>query len=123
MNSPVEPASISDQFESMAELVVLNGWAERSKLEAARSDLIKTGKQAVLGDKRAMGHYLVERRVLTSDQVTELDAILQQQAHFPTYHLLKKIGAGGMGTVFLAKQAGTPDSGNQDHHCAFEGGP
>jgi eukaryotic-like serine/threonine-protein kinase len=107
MSSPVEPASLSDQFESMAELVTLNGWADRARLEAARADLIKTGRQTVLGDKRAMGRYLVENHVLTSDQVTELDAIVQQQASFSTYHLLKKLGAGGMGTVFLAKQAGT----------------
>jgi serine/threonine-protein kinase len=107
MSTPVEPASLSDQFESMAELVVLNGWSDRPRLESARSDLLKQGKQSVLGDKRAMGRFLVERHVLTSEQMTELDAILQQQANFPTYHLLKKLGAGGMGTVFLAKQAGT----------------
>jgi serine/threonine-protein kinase len=107
MSTPVEPAAMSDQFESMAELVVLNGWSDRPRLEAARSDLLKLGKQSVLGDKRAMGRFLVERHLLTSDQMTELDAILQQQANFPTYHLLKKLGAGGMGTVFLAKQAGT----------------
>jgi serine/threonine protein kinase len=107
MNNPVEPASLSDQFESMAELVTLNGWADRGRLEAARSELLKQNRQAVLGDKRAMGRFLVERHVLTSEQMTELDAILQQQANFPTYHLLKKLGAGGMGTVFLAKQAGT----------------
>lgn len=107
MSTPVEPATVSDQFESMAELVTLNGWADRSKLEAARAELIKGNKQAVLGDKRAMGRYLVERHLLTSEQMTELDVILQQQANLPTYHLLKKLGAGGMGTVFLAKQAGT----------------
>lgn len=107
MSNPVEPASLSDQFESMAELVTINGWTDRPKLDAARADLIKNGKQAVLGDKRAMGRYLVERHLLTSEQMTELDVILQQQANFPTYHLLKKLGAGGMGTVFLAKQAGT----------------
>jgi len=105
--STVEPAAMSDQFESMAELVTLNGWANRAKLEAARTDLIKHGKQAVLGDKRAMGRFLGERHILTSEQVTELDAIIHQQASFPTYQLLKKLGAGGMGTVFLAKQAGT----------------
>lgn len=107
MSSSAEPASVSDQFESMAELVMLNGWADRAKLESVRADLLKAGKQAVLGDKRAMGKYLVERRLLTSEQMTDLDAILQQQANFPTYHLLKKLGAGGMGTVWLAKQAGT----------------
>ncbi|MBA3697815.1 MAG: serine/threonine protein kinase [Planctomycetes bacterium] len=107
MSTPIEPASLSDQFESMAELVTVNGWVDRSKLEAARADLIKNGKQAVLSDKRAMGRYLVERHLLTSEQMTELDVIVQQQANFPTYHLLKKLGAGGMGTVFLAKQAGT----------------
>jgi serine/threonine protein kinase len=107
MSNPVEPASLSDQFESMAELVTVNGWAERSKLETFRADLIKQGKQAVLTDKRAMGRHMVEQRLLTSEQMTDLEVILQQQANFPTYHLLKKLGAGGMGTVFLAKQAGT----------------
>ena len=107
MSTPIESATLSDQFESMAELVTLNGWSERARLDAARADLIKAGKQAVLGDKRALGRFLVERRLLTSEQMTELDLILQQQVNFPTYQLLKKLGAGGMGTVFLAKQTGT----------------
>ena len=92
MSTPVEPASLSDPFESMADLVTLNGWADRAQLDAARADLIKSGKQTVLGDKRALGRFLVERRLLTSEQMTELDLILQQQANFPNYQLLKKLG-------------------------------
>ncbi len=107
MSTPVEPAPLSDQFESMVDLVTLNGWSDRPRMDAARADLIKNGKQDVLGDIRAMGRYLVERHILTSEQMTELDLILQQQANFPTFRLMKKLGAGGMGTVFLAKEAGT----------------
>ncbi len=107
MNSPVEPVPLSDPFAAMVDLILGNGWCDRPRLDAARSELIKTGKQALLNDHKAMGRFLVERRILTSEQMTELDAIIQQQANFPTYHLLKKLGAGGMGTVFLAQQAGT----------------
>jgi serine/threonine protein kinase len=107
MSSSVQPAPHSDQFETMAGLVVINGWATRSQLDNARTAMVKAHKPEFLADKRAMGRFLVESRILTSEQMTDLDGILQQQAHFQAYHLLKKLGAGGMGTVFLAKQIAT----------------
>jgi serine/threonine protein kinase len=103
MNSPAGPASLSDPFEAFAELVLLNGWAPQSRLDAARKDLIAQGRQGLFNDPRALGRYMVEHGVLNSDQMTDLDAILKQQINFPDYQLTKKLGAGGMGTVFLAK--------------------
>ena len=103
MSSSVEPAPVSDHFESMAELIVINGWASRDKLEGVRNELIQKNRQSLFTDVRALGRYLVENRLLTSEQMTELDSIVQQQANFPDYQLLKRLGAGGMGTVFLAK--------------------
>ena len=102
MDSPVETASLSDPFETFAELVLLNGWAPRTHLNTARDQLIALGKQALFKDPRGLGRYLVEHGVLNSDQMTDLDAILKQQVNFPDYQLTKKLGAGGMGTVFLA---------------------
>jgi serine/threonine protein kinase len=107
MNSSVEPAPVSDQFEPVAELVVVNGWSDRPRLEALRNELMQNGRQAVLTDQRAVTRLLVERRLISTAQLADLDSILQQQVHFPTYHLMKRLGAGGMGTVFLARQAGT----------------
>lgn len=105
MSSSTEPAPISDQFASMAELVIGNGWASPGQLEQVHAQLKKSTRPGILGDKRAMGRFMVESRILTSEQMTELDNLLQQQAHFPAYHLIKKLGAGGMGTVYLARQA------------------
>jgi serine/threonine protein kinase len=103
MNSPVGPTSLSDPFEAFAELVILNGWAPQQRLTAARNDLIAMGKHGIFTDSRALGRYLVEHGILTSDQMSDLDAIHKQQANFPDYQITKKLGAGGMGTVFLAK--------------------
>ena len=105
MSSSTDPAPISDQFASMAELVIGNGWASQGQLEQIHAQLKRSPRPGILGDKRAMGRFMVEARVLTSEQMTELDNLLQQQAHFPAYHLIKKLGAGGMGTVYLARQA------------------
>lgn len=103
MDSTVGQTSLSDPFEAFAELVILNGWAPQSRLTAARNDLIALGKHGLLNDPRALGRYLVEHGVINSDQMADLDAILKQQVNFPDYQLTKKLGAGGMGTVFLAK--------------------
>jgi serine/threonine protein kinase len=103
IDSPVGSASLSDPFEAFAELVLLNGWAPRTHLNTAREQLIALGKQGLLKDPRGLGRYLVEHGVLNSDQMADLDAILKQQLNFPDYQLMKKLGAGGMGTVFLAK--------------------
>ena len=108
MSSSVEPAPVSDHFVNMAELIVINGWASRDKLESIRNDLIQKNRQSLFTDVRAIGRYLVENRLLTSEQMTILDNLVQQQKNFPDYQLLKHLGAGGMGTVFLAKHG---DSG------------
>ena len=105
MSSSTDPAPISDQFASMADLVIGNGWANQGQLEQVYAQLKRSPRPGILGDKRAMGRFMVEARVLTSEQMTELDNLQQQQAHFPAYHLIKKLGAGGMGTVYLARQA------------------
>ena len=107
MDSPVPPASLSDPYDALVELVLLNGWAQRPQLELAREALVAQGKQSLLSDPRGLGRFLVERQVLTSDQMADLDAILKQQVNFPDFQLLKKLGAGGMGTVFLAKHTDT----------------
>ena len=103
MDSTVGQASLSDPFEAFAELVILNGWAPQSRLTAARNDLIALGKHALLNDPHALGRYVVEHGVINSCQMADLDAILKQQVNFPDYQLTKKLGAGGMGTVFLAR--------------------
>ena len=103
IDSPVGSASLSDPFEAFAELVLLNGWAPRTHLNTAREQLIALGKQGLFKDPRGLGRYLVEHGVLNSDQMADLGAILKQQLNFPDYQLMKKLGAGGMGTVFLAK--------------------
>ena len=103
VDSPVGSTLLSDPFEGFAELVLQNGWAARSHLNTARNDLIAQGKQGLFKDPRALGCYLVEHGVITSAQMTDLDAIIKQQLNFPDYQLTKKLGAGGMGTVFLAR--------------------
>jgi len=54
-------------------------------------------------DHIGVGRFLVDQQVITRDQASELEEVLKSQVRFPTYQLQRKLGSGGMGTVFLAK--------------------
>jgi serine/threonine protein kinase len=107
MSSSVESASTSDAFTLMSDVIVLNGWVSRERLEKVRDELLDKQKQSLLKDARALGRYFMEMRLITSDQMLDIDSILQQQPNFPHYHLQKRLGAGGMGTVYLAQNHAT----------------
>ncbi len=78
-------------------MVLLNGWAAQHQLDHAVSAAL-SGSNDHLG----VGRYLVDQRVITRDQASELEEVMKTQVHFPAYHLQRKLGSGGMGTVFLA---------------------
>jgi serine/threonine protein kinase len=107
MNSSVESAPSSDLFTQMSDVIVQNGWVRRERLEKVREELLGQQKHSTLQDARALARYLMEIRLITSDHMIDIDSILQQQPNFPHYHLQKRLGAGGMGTVFLAQNKQT----------------
>lgn len=49
-----------------------------------------------------LAQFLIDNRMLPREQIADLDSIIRSQATLPGFQLQRKIGAGGMGTVFLA---------------------
>jgi serine/threonine protein kinase len=80
-----------------------NAWCDAARLEAARDRMAGVPP----GDGRALARRLFELRLLTQEQSSDLEAILDLQPHFAGYSLERKLGSGGMGTVYLATQAST----------------
>ncbi len=91
------------QLEALAHALVANGWSTESGIGRLRHDI---GEAAPL-HPMTLGRWLHEHRKLDQEQSTELDLLASHQAHFPEYRLLRKLGAGGMGTVYLALQLAT----------------
>jgi serine/threonine protein kinase len=83
-----------------ASVILANGWAHQSQLEEACGQLLAAGHDPT--DVRILNRHLLAKHLITGEQAVELEAVVQHQVHFPQFTLLRKLGAGGMGTVFLA---------------------
>lgn len=105
MTAPGASARATDLVSTVAELIVSHGWSNQTKINDA---LVKAkGRHANLDTAFKILLSLFEQGVISRDQLNELDGLIQQQANFPAYRLLSKLGAGGMGTVYLATQLAT----------------
>ena len=97
------PRTLSGQLDIATSILIANSWATKPQLDRIRSLVINAGDLVPNAGRSLLGQFLLDQRLLPRDQVADLDAILKSQASLPQFQLLKKIGAGGMGTVFLAK--------------------
>lgn len=95
---PDRRPSLGQRLTAAIPVILANGWAAGPQLERAQA-------QALQGDRDhlGVGRFLVDLGVLTRDQAMELEEILEHQQYFNDYLLLRKLGSGGMGTVFLAE--------------------
>lgn len=112
MASSVQPATSATPKESMGQrlsvalkVVLANGWAAQHQVDHAVAKALSGAH-----DHEGVGRFLVDQKVISRDQAAELEEVLKHQVHFPTYQLQRKVGSGGMGTVFLASHL---DSGRQ----------
>jgi serine/threonine protein kinase len=92
-----EQDSLVQRLHAASSVVLGNGWAAKHQFDHAVSVAIKGGH-----DHTGIGRFLVDNQVLSRDQASELEEILKHQGRFAGYRLRRKIGSGGMGTVFLA---------------------
>jgi serine/threonine protein kinase len=101
------PSSLAGQLDNATSVLVANNWATKPQLDHIRGLVINAKDPVPNAGRTLLAQFLLDSRLLPRDQVADLDAILKNQANLPQFQLLKKIGAGGMGTVFLAKHVET----------------
>jgi serine/threonine protein kinase len=105
MASRIQPSvavrsdSLPQQLQAARLVVLANEWATTHQLDHVIGQVLNGGGEA----GASAAHLLVDHRVISRDQAHELDEILRHQALFDDYRLLRKLGSGGMGTVFLAE--------------------
>jgi len=90
--------SMSQRLAAAARVILANGWAAQHQIDHAVAKAMSGSH-----DHDGVGRYLVDNQVITRDQASELEEVLKHQPHFPNYRLTRKLGSGGMGTVFLAE--------------------
>lgn len=103
----VESASLLSQLTAAEPAILHNGWANAAQLENWKTQAMAGPEPLPAAGRSVLATFLLERRLLVRDQANDLDSIVRQQATMPDFLLLRKLGSGGMGTVFLATHLAT----------------
>ncbi len=91
-------ATATSCFTAIAAIIRAHGWAGEEQLAQTRA-LVPAESD---GDCPKLLRLFEDQRVLTAERTAVVNGLLQQQQLLPSFRLLKKLGAGGMGTVYLA---------------------
>jgi serine/threonine protein kinase len=100
-------ASLCRRLEVAVPVIQRNGWATTAQLEHMSILAQQVVEPLPAAGRSVLGTFLLERKLLTKEQVNELETIVKVQVFFADFTLHKKIGSGGMGTVFLATHSST----------------
>ena len=82
--------------------MLANNWVTKPQLDHIKMRVLNAKDPVPSAGRSLLAQFLLDNRLLPRDQVADLDALVRNQATLPEFLLSKKIGAGGMGTVFLA---------------------
>lgn len=94
--------TLAGQLDAATELMIGNNWVTKPQLENIKVRAANIQSPVPTSGRSLLAQFLLDQRLMPRDQVADLDAIIRNQATLPDFVLQKKIGAGGMGTVFLA---------------------
>ena len=94
--------SLASQLDSAAAIMLANNWVTKPQLDHIRMRVINAKDPVPSAGRSLLAQFLLDNRLLPRDQIGDLDALVRTQLTLPEFQLTKKIGAGGMGTVFLA---------------------
>ena len=99
--------SLAGQLDVAVPVLQANNWVTQPQLDNIRARIANSPNPVPTAGRSLLAQFLLDNRLLPRDQVADLDIIVRSQATLPQFHLIKKIGAGGMGTVFLARHLST----------------
>ncbi len=102
MGAAAERAQAIDPLDAIDAIVAAHRWATPDTLKRLRT---QHGSADAAGYLRLLGTI----HVLDVEKRAQLDQVQMQQIVLPAFQLLKKLGAGGMGTVWLARMAGVDE--------------
>lgn len=100
-------SSLAIQLDAASALMLANNWVTKPQLDHIKMRVINANNPVPSAGRSLLAQFLLDNRLLPRDQVADLDALVRNQATLPEFLLSKKIGAGGMGTVFLAVHKAT----------------
>lgn len=95
-------------FETMlGKIVVESGLVTSDEIELCNSLLHESSAESAEGQARTLADLLIENNFLTQRQLERVRADFEAKKssqRIPGYKIIRKLGAGAMATVFLAKQ-------------------
>jgi serine/threonine protein kinase len=102
-----DPNAHLNALQTAESVILINGWA--SQMQVARASHTLSSAEPNHATAIKLGRLLLEQKILTHDQMHQFEQILRQQDQLQGFQLLKKLGSGGMGTVYLAKHLSSGD--------------